>query len=129
DVKRAGRFTRRRADASGELRKIVGRVQVARGFPPAAVVDEIVPVRNLVVDRTARRAGLNRAGAVAIGNAAIHAARGLVAYRGLVERNDEFPVVMHPLLHRSVAAVLARDLEKTRYLTHLTKGPIKDYAP
>ena len=36
DVERAGGFARRRADAAGEFRKIVGRVQVARGFFPVA---------------------------------------------------------------------------------------------
>ena len=58
DVERAGRFARRRTDAAGEFREIVGRVQVARGFVPVAAIDQIVPVRNLVVDRAAgRRAG------------------------------------------------------------------------
>ena len=57
DVERAGRLARRRADAAGDLGKIVGRVQVARGLVPVAAIDEVVPVRDLVVDRAARRAG------------------------------------------------------------------------
>src|SRR6476659_6368040 len=79
DVERAGGFARRGADAAGEFREIVGRVQVARGFFPIVLIDEVVEIGDLVVDRAAGRAGLDRAGAVAIGNAAIHAARGLVA--------------------------------------------------
>ncbi len=50
-------------------------VQVARGFFPVVLIDQIVEIRNLVVDRAARRARRHRAGAVAIGNPAIHAAR------------------------------------------------------
>ncbi len=57
--------------------KIVGRMQVARRLVPVAGVDEVVPIGDLVVDRAARRAGRDRAGAHAIGHAAIHAARGL----------------------------------------------------
>src|SRR5258707_12561244 len=94
DVERAGRFARRRADAAGELREIVGRVQVARGLFPVVLVDEVVEIGDLVVDRTARRARLNRTGAVAIRNAAIHAARGLVAGVFLAQGNDEFAIVL-----------------------------------
>ncbi len=80
DVERAGRLARRRADAAGEVRKIIGRVQVARGFFPVAAIDQIVPVRNLVVDRAAGRHVGKKLGAVAVGHAAIHAARGLIAH-------------------------------------------------
>src|SRR4029078_4103202 len=79
DVERAGRLARRRTDAPGEFRKVVCRVQIARGLFPVALVDEVVEVGDLVVDRTARRARRHRTGAMAIGNAAVHAARGLVA--------------------------------------------------
>ena len=84
DVERAGRLARRRADAAGEFREIVGRVQVARGLFPVAAIDEVVPVRDLVVDRAA---------GVTIGNAAIHAARGLLARFLLRQREDEFALV------------------------------------
>ena len=39
DVERAGRFARRRTDAAGNLREIVRRMQIARGFFPVAAVD------------------------------------------------------------------------------------------
>src|ERR1700688_3683658 len=118
DVERAGSFARRRADAAGELRKIVGRVQVARGFFPVALVDQIVEIRNLVVDRAARRARLNRAGAVAIGNAAVHAARGLIAGVFLAQGNDEFAIVLHALGNGRVFAIVPVDLQKTCNLAH-----------
>ena len=123
DVKRAGRLARGWADAAGELGEIVGRVQIARGFFPIAGIDQIVEIRNLVVDRAARRARRHRAGAVAIGNAAIHAARGLVAGVLLAQGNDEFAVALHALGDRLVLAVVPLDLEKTCNLAHLTRSP------
>jgi hypothetical protein len=45
DIERAGRFARSRTDASRKLRKIIGRMQIARGFVPVSAVDQIVPVR------------------------------------------------------------------------------------
>ena len=118
DVERAGGLARRRADAAGELREIVGRVQIARGFFPIALIDEVVEIGDLVVDRAARRARLNRTGAVAIGNAAIHAARGLVAGVLLAQGDDEFAIAFDALGDRRVFAVVPVDLEKTCNLAH-----------
>src|SRR6185295_1397074 len=53
DVERAGGFAWRRADAAGHLGEVVGGVQVLRSLFPAAGIDQIVPVRDLVVHRTA----------------------------------------------------------------------------
>ena len=118
DVERAGRLAWRRADAAGEFRKIVGRMQVARRLLPVVLVDEVVEVRDLVVDRAARRARLDRAGAVAIGDAAIHAARGLVAGVFLAQGNDEFAIVLQTVGDRCVLAVMPVDFEKTCDLAH-----------
>ena len=63
-------FARRRTDASGELREVVGGVQTADRFLPAAAIDQIVPVGNDVGERAA---------GVAERHAAIHAARALRA--------------------------------------------------
>src|SRR6476620_4376411 len=125
DVERAGGLARRRTDAPGELRKIIGRVQVARGLFPVVLIDEVVEVGDLVVDRAAGRARRHRAGAVAIGDAAIHAARGLVARVLFGQRYDEFLVVLHTLGDRRVLAVVPLDLEKTSDLAHLTLTPFK----
>src|ERR1035441_6046510 len=65
DAEYAGGFTRRWADAAGELGEIIGGVQDATGFLPTAVKDKIVPVGNDVGDG---------ATGVAEGDAAIHAA-------------------------------------------------------
>ncbi len=120
DVERAGGFARRRTDAAGELGEIIGRVQVARGFLPVVLIDQIVEVGDLVVDRAARRARRHRAGAVAIGNAAIHAARGLVARFFLGQGNDEFVEVLHALGDRRILAVVPLDFQKTCDLAHLS---------
>src|SRR5207302_11220028 len=79
DVERAGGLARRRADAAGHFRKIIGAVQIARGLLPVAAIDEIVPVGDLVVDRAASGRPGDIGVALAIGDAAIHAARGLGA--------------------------------------------------
>ncbi|MEY9677574.1 hypothetical protein ABIE93_007508 [Bradyrhizobium elkanii] len=118
DVERAGCLARRRADAAGEFGEIVGRVQVARGFFPVALIDEVVEIGDLVVDRAARRARRGRAGAVAIGDAAVHAARSLVARVLLAQRNDEFLEVLESIGDRLVLAVMPLDLEKTCDLAH-----------
>ena len=118
DVERARRLTRRRTDAAGELGEIVGRVQVARGFFPVVLVDEVVEVGDLVVDRAARRARRHRAGAVAIGNPAIHAARGLVAGILLAQRDDELTKALHALGDRRILALVPLDLQKTCNLAH-----------
>jgi hypothetical protein len=55
---------------------------------------------------------------VAIRNAAIHAARGLVARVLLAQRNDEFLEVLQPLGDRLVLAVVPLDLEETCDLAH-----------
>ena len=48
----AGTLAGRRADPAGEFGEIVGRMQDPEGFPPLPAIDQIVPVRDDVVDRT-----------------------------------------------------------------------------
>ena len=109
EVERAGGFARRGADAAGEFGEIIGRMQIARGLLPVGAIDEIVPVRDLVVDRAA---------VVAKGNAAIHAACGLILRRLLRQRDHEFLVVADSVGRRRIAPVAPVDLEKSRYLAH-----------
>ena len=68
DPQHARCLARSGTDAAGELRKIIGGVQDADGLVPAAAKDQIVPIRNHVVERAA---------GVAERHAAIHAARAL----------------------------------------------------
>ena len=129
DVERAGRLARRRADAAGDLGEIVGRMQVARRLVPVAAIDEVVPVRDLVVDRAARRAGGERAGALAIGHAAIHAARRLRAIVVLLQRQDEFVPMADALGDRLVVTVVAFVVEKTGDLAHCAPLPNPTLPP
>jgi len=99
----------RRADAAGHLGEIVGGVKVARRLLPVGVIDEVVPVGDLVVDRAAL---------VAIGDAAIHAAGGLLGHLRIAERHEELAVMADAIGRRLVAPVLPLDLEKSRDLSH-----------
>ena len=108
-VQRAGRLAGRRADAAGDLRKIVGGVEVLQRAAPVAAVDEVVPVGDLVVDRAA---------GVTERDAAIHAAGGLLLRRLLAERDHELAEMAHAIARRLVAPVAAVDLQEARYLTH-----------
>ena len=120
DVERAGGLARRRTDAAGDFRKIIGRVQVARGFLPVAAIDQVVPVRDLVVHRTA---------GVTIGNAAIHAARGLLRVLLVGQGEDELAPMLDALLDRLVVTVAALELEKAGDLAHTTIRPPAWCAP
>src|SRR5690606_9642493 len=103
------RLARGGADAAGELGEVVGGVKVPERLQPFAAIDEVVPVRDLVVHRTA---------GVTVGHAAIHAARRLFA-RGLVaQRDDELAIRLQPLVDRLVVAVATIDLEKACDLAH-----------
>src|SRR5262245_24661996 len=87
-------------------------MQVARGFFPVAGIDEVVPVGDLIVDRTSRRTGRERAGALAIRHTAIHAPRRLSHELFLRQRQNEFVPVPNAFGDRLVVAILAGILEK-----------------
>src|SRR5262245_13553675 len=109
DVERAGGLAGRRADAAGDLGEIVGGVEVARSLLPVAAIDEVVPVRDLIVDRTA---------GVTVGNAAIHAACRLFLVFLLRQRAHEFAPMLDALLDRLVVAVLALVFQEAGDLAH-----------
>src|SRR5690606_39009770 len=88
DVEHAGCFAGRGADAAGELGEVVGRVEHGKGTLPVALVDQIVEVRNDVVDRAATAAKRR---------AAVHAARGLHGGLCVAQADDEFFVAFDAL--------------------------------
>ena len=90
DAEHAGSFAGRGTDAAGELGEVVGRVQAANRALPAAVVDEVVPVGDEIVDR---------ATGVAEGNAAVHAAGALLALFLFGKRLINFKPVLHALFN------------------------------
>src|SRR5262245_12219855 len=98
-------------------------MQIARGFLPVAAVDQIVPVRNLIVDRaTGRRAG-DATGAMTIGHATIHAARGLIAELFFRKRQHEFVPMLHALRDGLVVSILTLDFKKPGDLAHTIPRP------
>src|SRR6202023_2102464 len=109
DVERAGRLARRRADPASEFREIVRRVQRPERCAPLLAIDEVVPVRDQIVDRTALMTERD---------AAIHAARRLLAVLGIGQRLDEFLPAAAAALRLLVAPIAAFDLEKAGRLTH-----------
>ena len=76
DAEHASALAGRRADASGEFGEIVGLGQAVRFFPLTAI-DEVVPLRNQIMDGTARGSPDQHCAGVAEGHAAIHAAGAL----------------------------------------------------
>src|SRR5215831_5803983 len=109
DVQGAGRLARCGTDAAGKFRKIVGRVQNPECCLPLVAVDEIVPVRDQIVDRAAL---------VTERDAAIHAARRLLTVLRLRQRLDELLPAAAADIRLIIASVLALDLEKSGGLTH-----------
>ncbi|MPM55228.1 hypothetical protein SDC9_102021 [bioreactor metagenome] len=109
DVQRAGCFAWRGADAAGELGEVVGAVQHRDRALPVLVIDEVVEVRNDVVDRAA---------VVAKRRAAVHAARALDACLLVVQADDEFLVVLQALGDGLVAFVDALIFHEAGGLSH-----------
>ena len=109
DAQHAGGLARGGADATCELGKVVGGVQAADGGFPAAVIRQVVPVRNQVVHRTA---------GMAERNAAVHAARALLALLFLGEGLVNLQPVLKPVLDFAPGGLFAIDLQKPCHLTH-----------
>src|SRR5208282_1693773 len=109
DAQHAGGLAGRGTDAAGELGEVVGGMQAADGSFPAAVVHQIVPVGNEVIDRAA---------GVAERHAAIHAAGALLALLLLGEWLVDLLPVREPILHLAAGGLFAPDLQKSRHLTH-----------
>src|SRR3546814_10838574 len=109
EVERAARLAWRGADPAGELRKIVGGMQRIQRHLPVVGIDQMVPVRDHVVHRTA---------VMAERNAAVHAARRLILQLVLGQRLYELVPVLQALLGLFIAAVATLDLKESGGLSH-----------
>src|SRR5262249_29227418 len=98
----------------GKFREVVGRMQVAGVLLPIAGVNEVVPIRDLVV---------HRAAGVTIRNAAIHSARGLLARVFLRQRDDGLAVVADALLDHALVTIVSIELEESTDLAHRNQAP------
>jgi hypothetical protein len=81
----------------GELREVVRLVEAVQGFPPTAPVDEVVPLRDEVVDRAAAGHARHEMAGVAKGGAAVHAARALFGQVLFGGFDLEFVPILDPL--------------------------------
>ncbi len=112
EIQRARFLARCRTDAAGKFREVVGGMEVADRLFPIVVIDQIVPVRDLVVHGTARRA-------VTVGNTAIHTARRLLPHLGIRHRNGEFAEMADTIRCGLILSHLPVDLQKTCNLAHV----------
>ena len=119
DAQHASRLAGRRADAPGELRKIIRGVQHANRFLPLVAIRQVVPVRNNVV---------HRAAGVAEGNAAIHAARRLRAHLLFRKRLIDLEIVVDALLDGTPRRQLSRVFLEAGDLTHGSPSPARPAA-
>ena len=110
DAEHAGGFAGSGADAAGELREVVRRVEAANGGFPTVVVDEIVPVGDEIVDRAA---------GVAEGHAAVHAASALLALLLFREWLVDFEPVANALIGLAARGLFALNFKKSCDLTHV----------
>ncbi len=118
DAEHARAFARRRADAAGELREVVGHVQAVERLAPEPAVDQVVPLRDHVVDRAARGHAADQLAGVAERHAAVHAARALLAQALLLQVRVELVPVADPLQRRAVDRQFAQVFDESGWLAH-----------
>src|SRR6185436_8943072 len=94
---------------AGELGEVVGGVQHIERLLPVLLEDEVVPVRDDIVDRATGHAKRD---------AAIHAARTLNARFLIAERMHELVPVLDAVFLRLGGLGQSLILEKSRYFAH-----------
>ena len=112
DAQHARAFARGRAGAAGELGEVVRLVQPIERVFPAALIDEVVPLGNEVVDRAAGFALAER-------HAAVHAASALRAQLHVGRRGEDFQEILHPLQRIAVRHRLACEFFKAGGFAHV----------
>ena len=110
DAEHAGALARSGAQAAGELREVVRRVQPVDRVAPPVAVHEVVPVRDEVPERAA---------VVAEGDAAVHAPRGLLLQGAVGERLVHLLPVAEAHRHRAPRRRLAPVLQEPLHVTHV----------
>ena len=109
DAQHARAFARRRTQAAGELREIVGRMQALDRRAPVIAIDEIVPVGNEITER---------ASLMAERNAAVHAPGRLALERPRRIRQVNLEPVADALRDGTRRLLRADDFQKSGRLTH-----------
>src|SRR5690606_11699514 len=101
-----------------EVREIVGLVESFEGLLPETAIDEIVPLRDEIVDRTSGGHAREEGAGVAEGNAAIHASGGLRAEAFLRHGMVELVPVPDPLKGGTIEREFAKVLDEAGGFTH-----------
>src|ERR1700741_4908193 len=97
-------------------------MQVACGFVPVSAIDQIIPVRNLVIDGAPGGSSGDRARAVAVRHAAVHAACCLLTDFLFGKRQDKFVPMPYALRDRLIVAILTPDFQKSSDFTHTSSA-------
>ena len=120
----AGRLAQGRADAARELGQRAREREALCGLCPLATVEQVVPLRDEVVQRAAGGARLAKGDArLAEGNAAHHAAAGLRALLLGRKRHVELVVVARALGNGTQVVGTAAQVKECAGLAHATSPP------
>jgi hypothetical protein len=111
-------FAGRGADPAGELGEVVRACAAGRARPSSAVVDEVVPLGDEVIDRAARGHAADEFAGVAERDSAVHATRTLLAELLLLHVVVELLPVAHALRGRAVDRQFAQVLDESGWLSH-----------
>jgi hypothetical protein len=90
DAQDARTFARRGTDPAREVGKVIRLMKPFQGLLPETAVNEVIPFRNEIMDRATRCHPADQTAGMTERNAAIHAARGLVAELVLLHVEVEF---------------------------------------
>src|SRR5436190_17668379 len=118
DAEDARTFAGRRADAAGELRKVIRLVQTLERFFPLSFVNEIVPLGDEIVNRAARSHAREQFARVAERHAAIHATGALLLELRLRHVLVELVPMCDALEFRLVRRQLALELHESCWFAH-----------
>ena len=114
----ARRLTQGRADPARELREAVGGTKSVERQLPFALIDQVVPLRDQVVQRATGGHAADHHARLTEGNAAVHAAGRLCLLLLAGEPDVKFVEVFDALQRRNIAAGLARIIHKSSGLAH-----------
>ena len=114
----AGRLAQGGADPARELRVSVRGDQPVHGQIPLALIDQVVPLGDQVVQRTARCHAADHHAGLAEGHAAVHAAGGLGLLLLAGEPDVKLVEIFNALQRRDIRAGLARVIHKSSDLAH-----------
>jgi len=117
-AKRAGTFTRRGANASGELGKVIGSIKPFQRLAPKAVIDEIVPFGNQVIDGTTGGHAIDKKSGLAERNATVHATRTLNFELILAQVKMKFIPIAETFQRRTISRNFPHVFDESCWFAH-----------